>query len=183
MRKEARLTLFTAIPQNRASVTIPYTLNQLQFNQIQDPNQQFRVLFFAAQVDAASFSNLGLDVAFPQQCEIKIGSEVVQWNTRGLKNKPGTTRPADITKYTIYLSNNLTFTYALTAKVCEGLSKGAQLLMVCLGFSEVCTVGEVSKGFRRSAIGTKVTRTYRCFYQGVCDIREYAYFPFCSFTF
>jgi E3 SUMO-protein ligase PIAS1 len=99
------------------SVNIQYGLDATQLIEINDPAKKFRVLFFGAQTDAAGFAHLGHDVAFPQQCEIKVHNDVVQWNTRGLKNKPGTTRPADITKYTKYSSNTLTFTYALTAKV------------------------------------------------------------------
>src|SRR3954451_14724609 len=60
------------------------------------------------------------DVAFPHQSELKVNGGEVKANLRGLKNKPGSTRPVDITKalrlrpkYT----NNVEFTYALTSKV------------------------------------------------------------------
>jgi E3 SUMO-protein ligase PIAS1 len=60
------------------------------------------------------------DVAFPHQSEIKVNGGEVKANLRGLKNKPGSTRPVDITKelrlkiptYT----NNIEMTYALTTK-------------------------------------------------------------------
>lgn len=66
-------------------------------------------------------SNVGVqDIAFPYQCEIKINGGEVKANLRGLKNKPGSTRPVDITnllrlKPSNY-NNSLDFTYALTAK-------------------------------------------------------------------
>lgn len=64
------------------------------------------------------------EVAFPHQSELKVNGGEVKANLRGLKNKPGSTRPVDITKalrlrpkYT----NNVDFTYALTSKA--GLSQ------------------------------------------------------------
>lgn len=72
-----------------------------------------RVLVFCA-----AGSGLGRqEVAFPHQSEIKVNGTEYKKNLRGVKNKPGTTRPADITsmlnmapKY----SNVVELTYALT---------------------------------------------------------------------
>lgn len=60
------------------------------------------------------------DIAFPHQSEIKVNGGEVKANLRGLKNKPGSTRPVDITKelrlkIPIY-TNNIEMTYALTTK-------------------------------------------------------------------
>jgi E3 SUMO-protein ligase PIAS1 len=60
------------------------------------------------------------DVAFPHQSEIKVNGGEVKANLRGLKNKPGSTRPVDITKelrlkVSTY-TNNVEMTYALTNK-------------------------------------------------------------------
>jgi E3 SUMO-protein ligase PIAS1 len=71
------------------------------------------------------------DIAFPHQSEIKVNGGEVKANLRGLKNKPGSTRPVDITKelrlkipqYT----NNVEMTYALTSKV-----DGGSLYVSCL---------------------------------------------------
>jgi E3 SUMO-protein ligase PIAS1 len=59
------------------------------------------------------------EIAFPHQSELKVNGGEIKANLRGLKNKPGSTRPVDITKalrlrpkYT----NNVDFTYALTSK-------------------------------------------------------------------
>lgn len=62
------------------------------------------------------------DIAFPHQCELKVNSFEIKANLRGLKNKPGSTRPADITKdlrFTPvnYNGNYVELTYALTSKV------------------------------------------------------------------
>lgn len=66
--------------------------------------------------------NKGLqDVAFPHQSEIKVNTGAVTANLRGLKNKPGSTRPVDITKELRLSPSNyaniVEMTYALTNKV------------------------------------------------------------------
>ncbi|CAG8975849.1 hypothetical protein HYALB_00010245 [Hymenoscyphus albidus] len=61
------------------------------------------------------------DVAFPHQSEIKVNTGAISANLRGLKNKPGSTRPVDITKDLRLTpptySNTVEMTYALTNKV------------------------------------------------------------------
>jgi len=60
------------------------------------------------------------DVAFPHQSEIKVNGGEIKANLRGLKNKPGSTRPVDITKELRLnpptYSNTVELTYALTTK-------------------------------------------------------------------
>ncbi|RPA83851.1 hypothetical protein BJ508DRAFT_324204 [Ascobolus immersus RN42] len=125
--------LINAIPQNRMSISISYSMDPNQITEINDPSKKYRILFFGAQTDALGFAQPGHDVAFPQQCEIKVNNDVVQHNTRGLKNKPGTTKPADITKYTKLMSpaNSVTFTYALTAKVAQKYALSVKLAKIC----------------------------------------------------
>jgi E3 SUMO-protein ligase PIAS1 len=60
------------------------------------------------------------DIAFPHQVELKANLDEVKANLRGLKNRPGTTQPADVTNYMRKKSgytNNIVMTYALTQKV------------------------------------------------------------------
>lgn len=61
------------------------------------------------------------DICFPYQSELKVNGGEVKANLRGLKNKPGSTRPADITTHLrlkpATYNNNVEFTYALTSKV------------------------------------------------------------------
>jgi E3 SUMO-protein ligase PIAS1 len=65
------------------------------------------------------------DIAFPHQSEIKVNGGEVKANLRGLKNRPGSTRPVDITKELRLKTSNNTYTntvemtYALTNKVGE----------------------------------------------------------------
>lgn len=61
------------------------------------------------------------EIAFPYQVEIRVNQDEVKSNLRGLKNKPGSTRPADITnllRKRAGYENHLVVTYALTQKVC-----------------------------------------------------------------
>ena len=63
-----------------------------------------------------------IDISFPHQVEIKINEDEVKANLRGLKNKPGSTRPADITKLLRVradYSNIMKVIYALTQKVSQ----------------------------------------------------------------
>lgn len=66
--------------------------------------------------------NVGIqDIAFPYQCELKVNGGDIKANLRGLKNKPGSTRPVDITDSLRFkpasYANNVELTYALTQKV------------------------------------------------------------------
>jgi hypothetical protein len=63
------------------------------------------------------------DIAYPQQSEIRVNGGDVRANLRGLKGKPGTTRPADITKHlrlkpTSY-DNSIEISWALNDKGCK----------------------------------------------------------------
>jgi E3 SUMO-protein ligase PIAS1 len=76
------------------------------------------MVYCAVENGLAGFSRS--EIAFPHQVELKVNNDEVKANLKGLKNKPGSTRPADITdlvhkkpKY----ENNVTLTYALTQKV------------------------------------------------------------------
>ncbi len=88
---------------------------------VTDPTMRVMVLCAAG--------NFGVqEIAFPHQCELKVNGGDIKANLRGLKNKPGSTRPVDITdslrlrpaSYT----NNVELTYALTQKVGAGSRHG-----------------------------------------------------------
>lgn len=60
------------------------------------------------------------DIAFPHHAELKVNQEDVKVNLKGLKNKPGSTRPVDITAFLRRKSgfpNTIELVYALTTKV------------------------------------------------------------------
>lgn len=64
------------------------------------------------------------DITFPHQVELKANLDDVKANLRGLKNRPGSTRPADITNFIRKKAgyvNQVAMTYALTQKVGHNL--------------------------------------------------------------
>lgn len=71
------------------------------------------------------------EIAFPHQSELKVNGDEVKANLRGLKNKPGSTRPADITDLLRlrlpHYTNNVEFTYALTTKAGDKASTTSQV--------------------------------------------------------
>jgi E3 SUMO-protein ligase PIAS1 len=81
-----------------------------------DPS--FRVMIFCATEGYGP-----QDITFPHQSEIKVNSGEVKANLRGLKNKPGSTRPVDITKELrlniAAYANKIEMTYALTNKASD----------------------------------------------------------------
>jgi hypothetical protein len=84
----------------------------------QDPS--LRLLLFANVDQPLSAYSLH-DVTFPSQLEVRVNNDEVRANFKGLKNKPGSTRPADITDYVRKTPpnyrNQLQITYALTQRV------------------------------------------------------------------
>ncbi|KAL4801731.1 transport protein particle component-domain-containing protein [Aspergillus unguis] len=79
---------------------------------------KIRVMIFCA-ADTGLNQFTKSDIAFPHQVELKANLDEVKANLRGLKNKPGTTRPADITNYIRKkpgYTNHVVMTYALTQK-------------------------------------------------------------------
>ncbi|KAK5065065.1 hypothetical protein LTR84_000900 [Exophiala bonariae] len=77
-----------------------------------------RIMVFCA---AEGFQPLSKEseIAFPHNVELKCNSDEVKANLRGLKNKPGSTRPADIThliRKKANYPNSVEMVYALTTK-------------------------------------------------------------------
>ncbi|KAK4668796.1 E3 SUMO-protein ligase pli1 [Podospora pseudoanserina] len=80
-----------------------------------DENPSMRVLVFCANGTTPI-----QDIAFPYQCELRVNGEEVKANLRGLKNKPGSTKPVDVTHLLRFrppsYTNRIEVTYALTQK-------------------------------------------------------------------
>ncbi|KAK1640328.1 MIZ/SP-RING zinc finger protein [Colletotrichum phormii] len=106
--------LCDAMSQHRNMVSIPVKVSEHpQINRVLE-DKSLRIMVFCAG------DNSGVqEIAFPHQSEIKINGNEVKANLRGLKNKPGSTRPVDITSYLRLKNDNrnlVEFTYALTQK-------------------------------------------------------------------
>ncbi|KAL2879625.1 E3 SUMO-protein ligase pli1 [Colletotrichum sp. CLE4] len=106
--------LCDAMSQHRNMISIPVKVSEHpQINRVLE-DKSLRIMVFCAG------DNSGVqEIAFPHQSEIKINGNEVKANLRGLKNKPGSTRPVDITSYLRLKNDNrnlVEFTYALTQK-------------------------------------------------------------------
>ncbi|OAX81138.1 hypothetical protein ACJ72_04521 [Emergomyces africanus] len=101
----------------RDSVNLKVILTAPNAHRLQnDPS--LRVMVYCA-ADSGLTQYTKCDVAFPHQVELKANLDDVKANLRGLKNKPGSTRPADITSFIRKKSgyvNHVVMTYALTQK-------------------------------------------------------------------
>ncbi|KAL1845996.1 E3 SUMO-protein ligase pli1 [Paecilomyces lecythidis] len=101
----------------RDSVELRVVLNPSVAVKLQnDPN--IRVMVYCA-ADTGLNQYSKSDVAFPHQVELKANLDEVKANLRGLKNRPGSTRPADVTNYIRKkpgYPNHIVMTYALTQK-------------------------------------------------------------------
>ncbi|KAI4951220.1 hypothetical protein J4E91_003927 [Alternaria rosae] len=107
-----------ASPTHRATISRNLTLNESQSGRLKtDPSLRL-LLFSALEQPLAPYSRL--DIAFPSQIEVKVNDDEVKANYKGLKNKPGSTRPADITDFVrtkvANQRNSILITYALTQK-------------------------------------------------------------------
>ena len=96
--------------------TVQATINLRQDIADQLNNGSARAMVYcAAESTLSPFSRV--DIAFPYQVEIKVNHDEVKSNLRGLKGKPGSTRPADITdlmRKRAGYNNEMLVTYALT---------------------------------------------------------------------
>ncbi|KAK4165413.1 PINIT domain-containing protein [Cladorrhinum sp. PSN259] len=114
-----------------------------------DPTMRVKV--FCAESNA-----LDQDIAFPHQCEIKVNGNEVKANLRGLKNKPGSTRPADITaalrlRQANY-PNKIELTYALTQK------QFFVSIIVCKMVSIETLVSQITKKIRKESVIAEITK-------------------------
>ena len=110
-----------ASPTHRATISRNLTLNENQSGRLKtDPSLRL-LLFSALEQPLAPYSRL--DIAFPSQIEVRVNDDEVKANYKGLKNKPGSTRPADITDFVrtkvANQRNSILITYALTQKASQ----------------------------------------------------------------
>ncbi|KAK0629857.1 PINIT domain-containing protein [Bombardia bombarda] len=147
--------------------TIPVSVRALDHPLLQqcstDPN--LRVMVFCASGNTGE-----QDISFPHQSELKVNTGEIKANLRGLKNKPGSTRPADITdslrlKPSSY-SNNIEFTYALTQKVGErrlsdqdsDTKKFYLGIYMCKTTPVNKLIGQIQKKIRKESVISEITK-------------------------
>jgi E3 SUMO-protein ligase PIAS1 len=110
-----------ASPTHRNNISRQLTLSEPQCARMKTDKSLRLLLFSALEQPLAPYSRL--DIAFPSQIEVKINDEEVKANYKGLKNKPGSTRPADITEFVRSKvgnqRNSIHIAYALTQKASQ----------------------------------------------------------------
>ncbi|KAF2421259.1 hypothetical protein EJ08DRAFT_653500 [Tothia fuscella] len=107
-----------AYSTHRNTMTQSVILSQEMADKLRSDNTM-RVLLFCAVEPLPHGSHQTVDINFPQQLEIRVNQHEVKANFKGLKNKPGSTLPADITGFIrkhAGFSNVVSVTYALTTK-------------------------------------------------------------------
>lgn len=127
--------------QHRNSVTVTIKASDHPSLSLCLTDPSMRVMVFCAA------ANTGLqDIAFPHQAELKVNGGEIKANLRGLKNKPGSTRPVDITDQLRlklpHYANSVEFTYALTNK------KFYLVLNICKTVAVDTLVANISRGKR-----------------------------------
>lgn len=108
------------MPQNRHTVKSTFAIKPeiaQQFRSVDGANLKI-LLFCGLSHQMSPYTQT--DVTFPNQIEVKVNDQDVKnHNFKGLKNKAGSTKPADITSYLRKFSgqdNTIQVTYALTQK-------------------------------------------------------------------
>lgn len=105
------------MPQNRHTVKAEIKLTEDQARQLKDDSSMRLMVYCGANTGLNTYS--AIDIAFPNQIEVKVNNEDVKSNFKGIKNTAGTTKPADITSYVRKLTgyaNQISVCYALTQK-------------------------------------------------------------------
>lgn len=105
------------MPQNRQTVRTNLVLSDEHASRLTQQPETYRLMLYCGHTGLSNYT--ALDVAFPNQIEVKVNDDDVKANFKGLKNKPGSTKPADITKMVrprAGYANKLSVCYALTTK-------------------------------------------------------------------
>ncbi|EQL00179.1 zinc finger domain-containing protein [Ophiocordyceps sinensis CO18] len=139
--------------QHRNSITIPMKLSDHSALQRCLVDKSCRVMIFCAGEPS------GLqDIVFPHQSELKVNSSEIKANLRGLKNKPGSTRPVDVTSALRLKSNqanSIDFTYALTSKKFYLIANVCKIVSVPDLVSQVSTRHRIPKESVIAELNTK----------------------------
>lgn len=109
------------MPHNRHTVRAQLNLKPEIAHRFRD-DSSLRIMMYCG-LSQTMGPDSNIDISFPNQIEVKVNDMDVKSNFKGMKNKPGTTKPADITSFVRKFSsgpqsqpNNIQITYALTTK-------------------------------------------------------------------
>ena len=112
-----RPTVLEVSPSHRQTKETDITLQAETCGRFETDKSMRLLLLCCADQPLSTYQKA--DIAFPSQVEVKVNGDEVKSNYKGLKNKPGSTRPVDITDFVRRKQgyrNRLSITYALTTK-------------------------------------------------------------------
>lgn len=92
-------------PSDRKQQHLSFTLNNDQLTKLKSPGSKYQVRLFCtssvfyAGTNAYRVNTVPCPIEFPPTCEVRVNNVQLSANLKGLKKKPGTAPPADITTY------------------------------------------------------------------------------------
>lgn len=91
--------LIPAVTRSDSTVRVifKFTIEPEDYTKIKEGS--LNILLLAGSVAEAQKNSNSASISFPPQTIIRVNQLQVQENLRGVKNKPGTTRPADLSRY------------------------------------------------------------------------------------
>ncbi|ORY86098.1 PINIT domain-domain-containing protein [Protomyces lactucae-debilis] len=102
----------------RNTVTTTFMLKEQQLKKLEEPG--YAMMVFSAEAQSSNYMQVPIE--FPTPSELLCNGKKINANLRGLKGKPGTVPPADITKHlqlSSRVSNRIDLTYqGTTRKFC-----------------------------------------------------------------
>ncbi|KAK4232123.1 PINIT domain-containing protein [Podospora fimiseda] len=137
---------------HRNTVTFEFKASDDPVYQMCASDPAMRVLVFCSENTTSSDQ----DISFPHQCELRVNSDEIKANHRGLKNKPGSTKPVDVTpalrlRQSNY-PNKIEVTYALTQKQFFASVYVARMVPV------ETLVGQIKKRIRKETVVAEITK-------------------------
>jgi PINIT domain len=141
-------SLITACPTSRTTQPIQVRLTPEMLNKLtpKGPSNPYRLVLFSTQTDRVPYGNCVIE--FPAHAEIRCNGSPVTANLRGIKNKPGTVNPPDITGQAILMA-------AVTNKVDVTLAESRTSYTLVIYLVEKNTVSQLVEKIRKRGFISK----------------------------
>ncbi|CEP62873.1 uncharacterized protein LALA0_S06e05820g [Lachancea lanzarotensis] len=143
-------------PKNsgRGVCSYHFTLNKEEATLFErdDSHSRIKLYLFCGVLPPVADTSVPSSIQFPHPNDISFNGITLKDNVRGLKNRPGTAKPADLTPYLrTFTENHLQLTYAFTKED----------YLVCCYIVEVCSPQEIlNEVLRHPKIVTPATLQY-----------------------
>lgn len=140
--------LIIACPSSRSSTPIQARLTTEMLAKLQpkSPTNPYRLVLFCTQSDRVPYGNCLIE--FPAHVEIRCNGTAISANLRGIKNRPGTVNPPDLTQQAVLMqgvSNKVDITFQEAKSNYTALLYLAEKLTVAQLVEKVKKRGYISK--------------------------------------